>query len=287
MTHFSAFSPFSGTAGYRRAAAVALGAGSLALIAGCSGGTGSSAASLTPRTAITLAADQAQKVNSMSATMSVQVSGASSESTAGTIQMQLKPGLLVAESLDITAQGQTIPMDAVLSPKAIYLRSSAFSALTGQTGKAWLEIPFSDVSGSAGSALASLFQNVQNGDPMTQARMLAASKNVREVGTQVIDGVRTTHYTGTFTPQAALAKLSPRLRTQLAPLMKLITGDVRFNTWIDAQHMVRRTSEVESVAGETVTTTVTITSINKPVQITVPPKSQALTPPKGALGGTS
>jgi hypothetical protein len=283
MTHLSTHSPRKTG---QRAAAIVLGAGALAFAAGCGGGTGSSAAPLTPHQAVTLAADRTQHVNTLDATMSIAVTGAVSETTTGSIQLQLKPALLADENLTIVSQGQTVPMTSIVSAKALYFKSAVFSALTGQTGKTWIEIPFSDLSGGRGSAVASLLQNVQNGDPLTQTTMLAASKNVRKVGTQVIDGVRTTHYAGTFSAAQALATLPASTRKQLAPTLKLITGDIGFNAWIDdANHQLRRISETETVSGNTVATTTDITSVNQPVTITLPPASHVLVPPASTFAG--
>jgi hypothetical protein len=237
--------------------------------------------------AITLAADQTQRVTTMSSTIVVNVSGIMSETTSGSIQIQLKPKLLADDDLSIVSRGQTIAMTDIVTTKAVYLKSAAFSALTGPTGKTWLEIPLSDLSGSAGSALSSLLQNVQNGDPLTQTRMLAASKDVRKVGPEVIDGVAVTHYAGTFTPAAAVAKLPADLRKQVAPLLTLIKGDIRFDAWIDASHQVRKIAEVETVSGETVHLTMTITSINKPVHIAPPAPRMVLVAPRSALTGGS
>jgi hypothetical protein len=284
MTHLSTHSPRKTG---QRAAAIALGAGALAFVAGCGGGTGSSAAPLTPHQAITLAADQTQHVNTLSATISISVTGTVSDTTTGSIQVQLKPTLLADENLTVMSQGQTIPITGIVSAKAIYFKSSLFSALIGQTGKTWIEIPLSDLSGTGASALSSLLQNVQNGDPLTQTKMLAASKNVRKVGTQVIDGVATTHYEGTFSAGKALATLPASVRDQLAPELKLITGAIGFNAWIDAQHQVRRVSETETFSGETVDTTTNITSVNKPVSITLPPTSRVMVPPASIFAGAS
>ena len=292
MTDIWTYSPVR--VGPRRAAAIAACAGALALIAGCGTGTGTgtgsdsasgTAAPLSPRTAITLAADQTQRVNSMSSNLVVNVSGMASATTTGSIQIQLRPRLLADENLALTTQGKTMSMEDIVSAKAVYLKSAAFSSLTGQSGKAWIKIPLSDLSGSAGSALSSLLQNVQNGDPLTQTRMLATSKNVHKVGTQVIDGVSTTHYAGTFTPKAAVARLSTTLRRQVAPMLSLIAGDVRFDAWIDASHQVRKIAEVETVSGETVKLSMTITSINQPVHVKLPRPAQVVVPPKGELGG--
>ncbi len=281
MTLLSTYSPLNGR-GQRRAAAVALCAGALTIVAGCSSGP---AKPLSARAAIGLAADETQHVNSMAATFSAQVNGSVSETTTGTIRMQIKPALLLDETVDVSAAGQSFPMDEIVTTKAAYLKSTLFSALTEQSGKPWLEIPFSDLSGNLGSSLTNLLQSVQNGDPLTQTKMLAASKNVHSVGTQVIDGVRTTHYTGSFTASAALAALPASLRTLLAPLMKSVTGDISFNVWIDAQHVARRVTEVETVMGETVNVTMNVTAVNQPVHIALPSASQVTTPPSGVLGG--
>jgi len=282
MTHLWTHSPVR--VGPGRAAGVAACAGALALITGCGGGGAGSAAPLTPRMAISLAADETQRVNSMSSNVVVNVSGIVSATTTGSIQVQLRPKLLADEDLSIVSQGQTLSMTDIVSTKAVYLKSAAFSGLTAPSGKTWLEIPLSDLSGSAGSALSSLLQNVQNGDPLTQTRMLVASKDVRKVGPQVIDGVAVTHYAGTFTPKAAVANLPANLRQQVAPLLTLITGDIRFDAWIDASHQVRKIAEVETVSGETVNLTMTITSLNRPVHIALPAPGQVQVAPKSILG---
>jgi hypothetical protein len=81
------------------------------------------------------------------------------------------------------------------------------------------------------------------------------------------------------------ASLKPAVRKGLAPLMKLITGDIHFDVWIDAQHVTRRLVEVETVVGEPATVTVNVTAVNQPVQITLPPASQVTILPRSQLGG--
>jgi hypothetical protein len=180
-----------------------------------------------------------------------------------------------------SADGQTFPIDEIESAKALYLSPSILSVFNGQTGKAWFEIPFASLSGNFGTSPAGLLQDVQNGNPLTQTKMLAAAKNVRSLGTQVINGVRTTHYTGRFTASAALGSLTPALRKQVAPLLKMVSGNIQFRAWIDAQHVVRRVTEVETVSGETVHSTINVTSVNRPVHLTPP---SAVVPTKRDLG---
>jgi hypothetical protein len=65
----------------------------------------------------------------------------------------------------------------------------------------------------------------------------------------------------------------------------MVSGDIRFNAWIGAEHEVRRVTEVETVSGETVHSTINVTSVNRPVHLTPPPASQTVTPTKNGRGG--
>jgi hypothetical protein len=287
MNRFLHHSSFGGVAP-RRLAAVTLCAGAFALFAGIAGctasttGTSGSAKPQNARQAITLASDDTQRANSMSGTFSMRLGSGTAETTTGTIQMQRVPSLLFDEDLSISADGHTLPVTEMVSANALYLKEAMLSR---ETGKPWLEVPFSDLEGSLGSTLARLFQSAQNGNPLEQTQMLAASKNVRAVGTQVVNGVQTTHYTGSFTPSAAINALSPSLRTAVRPILSALTGDIRFNAWIDAQHQVRRVTEAETVGGQPVTVTINITAINQPVHIAVPAAGQVATLPKSGASG--
>lgn len=267
-------------------AAAGLCAAIVTLIAGCSTGTSASgtaasaAKPMSPHQAISLAADQSQRITSASSTMTIKVAGATNATTTGSMQMQLKPALLASAKLNISSGGQTIPIQEIISSKAIYMK---IPGLARMTGRPWLKISLTKLSGKLGASLGQLLQNLQNSNPLDQTRILAVSKNARVTGTEVIGGVRTTRYSGSYSASAALASLSPRLRKLMAPALKTVTGDVRFTVWIDAQHQVRRVAETEKVSGETVDTLINVTAINQPVQITLPPSSQVATLPHGLL----
>jgi hypothetical protein len=289
MTPLSVDSPLNSSRGQRRTAAVALCAGALALIAGCStsstgttGGTGTTGttAPLTPQKAIRLAADESRRVNSLAATFSERIGSPAVATTSATMQLRLKPKLLANVSLRTSTSGRTTTVDEIVSAKAVYLKERS-----AQTGRPWIEIRFSDLGGSLGNSISSLLQAAQNGNPAEHTQVLTASKNVRAVGTQVVNGVETTHYKGSVTASTALASLKPAVRKGLAPLMKLITGQIHFDVWIDAQHVTRRLVEVETVVGEPATVTVNVTAVNQPVQITPPPASQVTILPRSQLRG--
>ncbi len=296
MTHLSVYSPLNSGRGRRRAAAVALCAAALAVMAGCSTGSGSSsvplgttgptgptgttgtASKLTPLRAIRLAAAETQRVSSMAATFAEQVGTAGTVN--GTMQLRLKPTLLAHEILSSSINGQSSAVEEIVSAKAIYIKEPS-----NPSARPWLEVRLSSLKGSLGKSLQSLLQNAQNGNPAAQTQLFAGSRNVHKVGTEVVNGVRTTHYAGTVTVSQALSRLSPTVRKGFAPLLRLINGDIQFNIWLDDQHVARRVVEVENVSGQTVTVTLNVTAINQPVQITLPPRSRVTVLSASALGG--
>jgi hypothetical protein len=289
MIRILAYSPLSSGSGRRRATAVALCAAALAVIAGCSAGSGSSsvplgttgttgagptgttgtARKLAPLRAIRLAAAESRRVTSMAATLSEQVGDPAVATTTATMQLQLKPTLLADEKLHITASGHSVASEEIVSAQAAYIKAPG-----NPTGKPWAEVRFSELGHNLGGSISSLIQEAENGNPAQQTQVLTASKNAHVVGTEMVNGVETTHYRGTVSAATALARLRPAVRKGLAPLMKLITGDIHFDIWIDAQHLTRRLVEVETVVGERTTVIMNVTAVNQPVQITLPPASQ-------------
>lgn len=289
MIPFSVFSPPDSGRGRRRTAAVLLCAAALAVLAACSTGSTSSSAphgttgtatKLTPQRAIRLAAYESERVNSVAATLSEKVGNPVIATITASAQEQLRPTLLADLKLHITASGRSTAVHEIVSAKAAYIQAPG-----NPTGKPWAEIRFSELGHGLGSSLSSLLQYAQNSNPAKQTQLLTASKNVHVVGTEVVDGVETTHYRGTISAATALRSLKPAVRKGLAPLLRLITGSIRFDVWIDAQHVMRRLVLVEAVLGEQATVTVNVIAVNQPVQITLPRASQVGIVPKSQLGG--
>ena len=262
---------------------VGIAAAAVTLISGCgsaaspSGASSSGASSsgtaktLTAQQAVSMAARTSQQINSASSTLAIKVTGPVTETTTGSMQLQLRPSTLMSAALTITTAGNSIPVNEVLGSKAVYVKVPGVSQLTG---KPWLEISFAELSGKLGASFEQLLQSMQNGNPLGQTKLFAAAKDVRAAGTQTIDGIQATRYTGSYSASSARAALPPSLRRLMGPGLNALTGDVQFTVWIDAQHHVRRMVEVEHVNGATVNSTIDITAINQPVHITTPPASQ-------------
>ena len=260
----------------RRAVATSLSAAALIVIAACGsagGGSASGGNTLTPREALLAAASHTQKVTSAVETLNVKVSGTQSLTTSGTVQVQLKPALLVGANLSIAEAGKTTPIKEVLTSKAIYFSAPA---LTGQlSSKPWVKIPLSALKGAAGVSFSQLFHSLQSDSFTNQTELLTVAKNAHIVGKQTINGTSTTEYAGSFKAGQALKTLPASFRSALSPeLAALGNTTINFHVWIDSQNHVRKMTEVESINGENVNTTVNINSINQPVHIAVPPAGQ-------------
>ncbi len=265
----------------RRAAAAGLSAAALIVLAACSSGGGGPASTastpLTPRQALLAAASHAQKVTSASETLTVRDSGAQNATTAGTIQFQRKPTLQASETLNTTAAGKSAQIMVILTGTAIYLHEAA---LAGQLGKPWLKLDLSALNGTDLASIAQLAHSLQGNDFANQTQLLAVAKNVHVAGTQTIDGVATTEYAGSVRAAEALKTLPASFRKAMAPELQVLgNGTISFHVWIDGQHHTRKITDVETVNGETINSTVLITAINQPVHITIPPASQTATPP--------
>jgi hypothetical protein len=260
--------------------------GSASASASSSSGSGTGA-SLTAAQALKDAAQRAQKATSYAADLSIKTTGAASTTISGTMQEQTQPSVLAVANLSsVTAQGQQIPggIQEIISSSGLYLK---MAQLARQTGKPWVEIPVSALSKMSGVSFTQLLQN-SNNDPLTQTQMLSSSTNVKKVGTATVNGVKTTEYTGTYPITAGLAKLPAASRSRIASQLKAMgLTTEHFTVWLDGQQQVRKVVSSAKGTSEQVASTVTVTSVNQPVSVTLPPASQTATVPASELGGSS
>jgi hypothetical protein len=250
---------------------------------------------MSAKQAIQLAADDTRDVNSFAATADIQVTSEAGASgslgtaeMAGTIQEQLHPSLLLgADFSKFSAAGQSMSgLGEIITPQAVYIKLGMLTQAL-HTTKPWIEMPLSALNKSTGMNLSSLINQMQESSPLTQTQLLAGATNVRTVGTSTLNGVPVTEYTGSYAMSAALARLPADLRGQLSQLVQKVgITEVQFQVWIDGQHQLRKMIATEHGSALTETITMTVTSINQPVTISVPPASQTTTLPASALSNT-
>lgn len=227
---------------------------------------------LTAAQVVGTASRQSASLNSVSATLSERLSGGVTATITGSVTEQRSP-FQVAMNIRENAGGTTTPIGAIISSNDLYFRLGGSTAGLPRAlvGK-WIKIPLSRLGPASG--IAALLHGVENENPMSQLRLLAAAGHLRAEGSAVVGGVATTRYAGSFSPAAALKDLPASLRAEMAPELKLIMGDVAFEIWIDGQHQIRRLTEAEQLTTGTVTVACTFGGFNQPVHVLVPPASQ-------------
>ena len=278
-----------------------------AALAGCSGSggsgsAGSSAATASPLAAVQLAAKTATSANSFTGTMNMQMTakpGSSAASGAGalgdvsisaTFAEQMHPSLLASVNIGtLSAGGQSLPggLSEILTPSTLYMKWS-FLTTSLHLSKPWLAIPLSSVSQKSGVNLGQIFSQLQSSGPLTQTRLLGGATSVHQVGTGTIDGVAVTEYSGTLPLDKGIGYLSGSVKAQVKQAMAAAgISTAKFTVWIDGQHLVRKSVVTESGKSVTEVITTTVTSINQPVNIAIPPASQTTPMPSSALGSGS
>jgi hypothetical protein len=282
-----------------------------AAVTGCSPGTSSSSTSpgsagasgssspapASALDAVKLAAKTASGANSYTGTMSLQGTvnpGAASSSgvsggisMSGTFAEQLHPTLLVSADIgSYSMMGTSLPggLSELITPTTMYLKSAQLTQELHLT-KPWLAVPLSAASKTSGINMSQLVSQATGTSPLTQAQMLGASSSVREVGTGSIGGVPVTEYAGTISVAKAISTLSGGAKAEMEQ-MNAAAGltTEKYTVWIDGQHIMRKAVITGTGTTLTETVTVTFTSVNQPVNITVPPASQTTTVPSRDLG---
>ncbi|WP_026414282.1 DUF6612 family protein [Actinomadura oligospora] len=178
-------------------------------------------------------------------------------------------------------------MEMIMVGRTMYMKSAAFAQLSH--GKPWLKLSSSDMGAAAGQSFDQLIEQQKQADPADQTRMFTASKDVREVGKETVNGVQTTHYQGTVSVQEMSAKLPAATRQQqMKSFQKLGVQSLAFELWVDGKQLPAKVV-VRSPEGAStkMNTTVTYSDWNAPVTVTAPPASQVGRMPKlPGLGGT-
>lgn len=261
------------------------------------GGGSSTSAAASPLAEVKLAALTSTKANSFTGTMNLKMAAAPGASSTtglnGDLSMtarfteQLHPSLFADVNIESLADSRTtMPggIEEIVTPTGFYMKWSYLTQALHLT-KPWVAIPFSSLSKTSGVDLSQLMNQATSNSPLTQTRLFADANSVRQVGTGTIDGVPVTEYTGKVPMDKALSRLSGTLKTQVQQQMQKIGFSTeKFTVWIDDQHLTRKA--IISVDGTSLSETIsmTITSINQPVNVTPPPASETSPLPAGALG---
>jgi hypothetical protein len=226
------------------------------------------------------AADKTGQIDSFEASLSMRSTGVPDGdlSMTGSMQYRTKPSLAYRMAFDQMKMGaESIPggMEMLLVDRTMYLKMPMLTQLQ-PSAKPWYKVSLDEVGRQSGLNVDDILKQSQQVDPVQSTRMLTASKDVREVGKETVDGVQTTHYTGTYRVADAIAQLpadqKEAVRKAFADFGQ---GDIPFDLWVDDQHLPRQMTMKPSLpTGGTMALTMKFRDFGKPVQITAPPASQ-------------
>ncbi|WP_165494916.1 LppX_LprAFG lipoprotein [Actinomadura roseirufa] len=271
----------------RFAAGTALATGLALSLTGCLGDAGKKVDEagknirLTAVQVLGRTAEKTGSTDSFKADLSMRTTGsaAGGVTMTGTMRYRTKPDL--AYSMDfgrMSVGGKSVPgMKQILVGRTMYMKMPMLSALGGgASAKPWVKISLDELGQRAGMNIDQMLDQARRMDPVQNTKMLTASKDAREVGKETVDGVQTTHFTGTYRMEDAIAKLPPE--QQEAYRKSLQTSGMEgmaFDLWVDGQNLPRkmRMTGRQGAAGE-MTMTMAYHDFGKPVDIAAPPADQ-------------
>ena len=220
-------------------------------LAACGGGgkSSSSELNLSPTAYVKQAAQKSSAASSVHMKLrgSVTVPGGQSVVLSGDGGFTKSDGSF---RLDFNVGGLSGSIDAVMQGKALYVRSPLFSDALPK-GKTWLRLDLAKTATAQGLDLAAIAAQ----DPAQTLARLSGLGNVKDLGTEQVGGVDTTHYRGRLAKAVAGQSAAP------------------FDVWVGKDDgYVRRVQFANGAAGSTPGTRITmdLSDFGKDVTITVP-----------------
>lgn len=249
-----------------------------ASVAASSGGASASSAPAAP--AVALQAALADSSNDKTVTFT-----GSFTSAQGSGQMsgqeQFAPQL--AMSMSLTTSQTTI--DEVWIGSTIYMKDAALTGALG--GKAWVSFDLANM-GALGSAMSAETGTLKNANPANLIESMLVADNLADLGSQTVDGVQTTHYSGTVDP--ATAYDSPLAKKHLTPaqIQQLQSVDSesgssteKIDLWLASDGLPVKITIVDTTSAGSTTSTMQFSDWGQPVDISAPPAAEVGTMPTG------
>ncbi|MFI7347216.1 LppX_LprAFG lipoprotein [Streptomyces sp. NPDC049936] len=255
-------------------AALLLAAGAV----GCSGGTEESP-EMTPAAAVAKAAKNTEEIDSIRYRMT----GRTPEEgrVKAEAQMRIKPTLAMSMKMTALDQGAGASAEIRLVDKAMYIGGGA-EAAKEMDGKSWMKFDLSAL--GAGEELDQLGSASQaDKNPATESTFLTGAKDVEKVGTETVDGVKTTHYKGTVTVAELEKTLAgedkatrEKRQKSLEQYEKLGVDKLNMDLWIDGDDRTKQFRMRGQADKGPLDMTFTFLGFNEPVKVAAPPAKDTM-----------
>ncbi|MGW0813401.1 DUF1396 domain-containing protein [Streptomyces viridiviolaceus] len=261
----------------------AAGAGVAALLlaagaVGCSGGAEESP-DMTPAAAVAKAAENAEDITSLR----YRISGRTPEEgrIKAEAQMQFEPTITMSMKMTALDQGADASAEIRLVDKMMYIGGGA-EAAKEMDGKSWLKF---DLAAMGADQELNRMGGTSQADrnPATESTFLTGAKDVEKVGTETVDGVKTTHYKGTFTLDELRDSLKNEDRTtrekrekSLEQYEKMGVDELTMDMWADGEDHPKQIRTRGDADKGPLDVTITFLGFNEPVKVTAPPAKDTM-----------
>lgn len=260
---------------------VPVGAGLAALLlaagaVGC-GKEDSESPEMTPAAAVAKAAKNSEEINSLH----YRLTGKTPEEgrIKAEAEMQMKPTLAMSMKMTALDQGAEGTAEIRLVDKAMYIGGGP-EAAKEMDGKRWIKF---DLSGTGVDEQMNQMGSASQADknPATESTFLTGAKDVEKVGTETVEGVKTTHYKGTVT----LADLEKTIgdegeatrekrQKSLEQYEKMGVDKLTMDMWVDGDDRTKQFRMRADADKGPLDMTFTFLGVNEPVKVTAPPAAE-------------
>ncbi|MCX4989109.1 MULTISPECIES: LppX_LprAFG lipoprotein [unclassified Streptomyces] len=251
-------------------AALVLGGGAVA----CTKDKAESSPALTPAAAVAKAAKNTEDITSLHYRMTGKVPEQGRVS--GEAAMSMKP---LAMSMKMTSEDQAAdgPVEMRIVGKAMYIGGGA-QAAKDMDGKSWIKFDMSAMAGDKELDANQLGGGQADKNPATESTFLTGSKNVKKVGTETVEGVKTTHYKGTVTLDDFRKSLKGEDKAtraarekSLEQYTKMGVDTFTMDMWVDGDDHTKQFRMRGTADKGPLDMTITFLDYNEPVSVKAPP----------------
>ena len=183
----------------------------------------------------------------------------------------------VIEAMGAPIKPRWLPIDGEIqllvdgTDGIVYLGADALGGLL-PADSAWISIDLAVLAERSGVSLDDLRSEFVV-DPAASAQALLDADNAVELGTEEIDGVTVRHYEVTVDLAAAIAaapQAAEQFDAELGQLDAVLPDTVTYDVWVTEDNQLRRVAFDITVADQTVSMVLDMTTSSEPLDLQVP-----------------
>jgi hypothetical protein len=243
--------------------------GAVVVVAGCSTttrGDGFGPASTTVDGLAAQITHGAVQIKTVQATLHVSSTALDQTST---FREQLTAGNVTAmdNKISTTARGTTNDLRLIYVDKTLYVDHA-------QNGKPWVIATPSSSDPVVSQLAETLPATLSSSSVRYYAVLASASKDLRLIGREAVDGVPCVHYALSIDPRVVVQKLPENQRQAMQQAIDAGVGTIPVDEWVDAQGRPVKVTDTVTAQGQTVKIDLRMSHFDEPITIDAPPANQ-------------